>query len=608
MSSKIFLKGVILNIKFLIWVSFSFLIFLSLLFLTLTSCTKEYYSEETVIANIGNTSITAYDFRISYELASPGKKITASDINLKKESYLKTMVEDKLLTLEGLERKLDEDKDIQRLLNWYEKEAVIRELYKEVVSDEVNVDESEIRDAYILSNQKLYLRQFLYQSKEEANNVYHRLQNGEDFEKIAMENAQSESELEYLITPKEFLWGELDEKFETVAYGLNHMGYSPPLKSDAGYHIVQMVNRKENLIVTESVYNEKYHYIETIIRRRKEAELAKNYIKSAMIDKKLRVNGPIFAKILTNAQNVFKLEKTESPVPIHSQVRLIRPYLANLMDEELIIFEGGHWSVGEFFDRVEDMPHEMRPDMTNPGKLQVSVALMFRDEYLAHEAYNSGLQTRPAVLKDVILIRDEVVAEKMRRSIIDTIQISDEDIRDYYSQKITNYTIPEMVRVQEIMLRDIQLADSLLLAIQNGAEIKKLAKIYSVRKWAAKRGGDLGFISENSFGNIGKEAIRYKVGRIVGPVHIKIDTFTVGYSIFKVIDRKPSNVQSLSEVYNRVSDELLNSKQSEAMERFYSKAEKKYPIALNKDALESIKTSEELGTGRPIDILKLVRR
>ncbi len=52
-----------------------------------------------------------------------------------------------------------------KLPSWYEKQAVIRKLYREVVEDQVQISEEELRNAFVLLNQRLVLRQLLYFSE-----------------------------------------------------------------------------------------------------------------------------------------------------------------------------------------------------------------------------------------------------------------------------------------------------------------------------------------------------------------------------------------------------------------------------------------------------------
>lgn len=586
---------------------FKYLIF-GIFLLLYFSCSKEKVNDQTIVAKVGSRPLTVRDFRISYELAPPGEKRSTTDILARKKAYLQKMLEEKLLATAALERGLDKDSTLQPLLKWSEKQAVIRALYRQAVHDQVKVSEDDIRAAYILYNQRLFLRQILVQTAAEANEIYRRIQAGESFEKIAMERATSEQELQHFLTANEFRWGELEERLETAAYGLNHGEVSAPVQSGVGYHLLQLVDRRENLILTETGYADRHHYIETIIRRRKEAALAKAYLKNLMVPKRLKANGPVLRELTRRAQAILREKYREKPVPPYAQARIIRPHLQDLLDKNLLIFDGGAWTVGDVLAQVKKMPPQARPDLTNPGALKVKLALMFRDDFLAKEAYQRDLQDDPEVQTEMRQIREDVVAEKLRRALLDSVTVSEREIRRFYDENIKRYQTPEMVNIREIMVRDRKLADSLYTVVRNGGDIAALAKKFSVRKWAAKNGGDLGFFSRDAFGNLGKKAFELQVGQLSRPLPVKIDTFTVGYSIFRVIARKPLVTPALGDVYDRVSREALSQKKVRVLTHFLDQVKEKHPVTLNEKALAETQTTDELGNGRAIDLVHVSRR
>ncbi len=572
-------------------------------FFLFTACGDETVTDQTVVARIGDQAITAHDFRIQYELAPPGVKPTAKDIIQRKREFLQRIAEDKLYALAGEENGLDKAPEVEKVLKWYEKKAVIRELYRDEIKDRVKVDEAELRQAFVMLNQRLYLRQIVVKTEPQAREIYRRLQNGESYEDIAMSLASSEEELQHYLTPQQFTWGDLDENFETAVFGLNLKETSAPIKTAAGYHLVQLVNRTRNLLLTEYDYQSRRHYVETIIRRRREAQLAKEYLHRLGEKLHPRANGPVLLKLSKRAQSALMQNEHHKPVPPYAQYPLVLPGIQDLLGETLVIYEGGMWTVEDFFNRVKQMPPDKRPDLSDPGKLQVALALMVRDEFLAQEGYRRELEHRPAVQAEVERIREDILTEKMRHTLLDTVQISDREIRQFYEKNITRYQIPETINIREIMVRKRPLADSLYRLIRQGADMAKLAKQYSVRKWAAKKGGELGYFSRDAFGSVGKAAFQRNVGELSPPVPVKIDTFTVGYSVFRVIDRKPAITQPFEKIYNKVAADALKGKKQLTEERFLTALRKKYPVWLNEDALTSIQTTDELGTGRAMDFV-----
>jgi len=568
------------------------------------SCEKEI-NDDTIIASVGDIEISARDFLISYEL-SPVKK-NPQTVKDKKSAHLSSMIENKLLTIAGLETKLDEQEDVKRLLKWYEKQAVIRELYRQEIRNQVEVSEEEMREAFKLLNEKISLQQFLVSSENQAQKIYQRGLNGETFEDIAMDLADSDEQLNHMLTPSEFTWGELEENLEMAAFGLNENEISAPIKTSSGYHVIQLVDRKENLILTEYDYQNRQHYIETIIRHRKEAKLARAYAIKLMEWLRPKAVGPILLELTNRAKDALRIESSEGKLPPYFQARKIRPHLNELIDENLVIFNGSSWTVGHFIDLVSIAHPKSRPDLTNPGPLQIYLSIMVRDEFLAKQGYQQGLEYSENVQEEINHLRDEILAFRMRGTVLDTIEVSPDEISKFYQENFDDYKTPEMVKVQEIMVHDRGLADSLYREIQNGADFASLSQKFSVRKWSAKIGGDLGFIARDAFGDLGKKAFRLKIGELSSPNPIKLQNKVVGYSILKIVARKEAHVPKLNDIYGKVADHTLKAKRNAVLARFLNNIKEQHPVSVDESVVASIKTTDELSTGRPIDILKVTR-
>ena len=411
-----------------------------------------------------------------------------------------------------------------------------------------------------------------------------------------------------MLSAREFTWGQVDENLETALFGLNLNEISAPIKTSSGYHIVQLINRKRNVLLTEYDYQGRQHYVETIIRRRREASLGKEYATSLMESLRPRAVGPVLLELTELAKHALRTEGTEVQLPPHLQVHKVRPYLEEIMDRELVVYNGGSWTVGQFLELVVEAQPNSRPDLTKPGPLQIYLSVLIRDEFLADLGYQRKLQKSEAVIEEVERVRDELLASRLRRALWDTVQISNKEIQDYFEQNKDKYKIPEMVDVQEIMVRDKTTADSLHDVVARGDNLADLAREHSVRKWAAKKGGALGYISEDTFGEIGRRAVKMSIGELSGSVPVKVSGVTVGYSVFRVIGRKPVQSPQLSEISSKVSRDALRSKRLAVLDRFLAGVKQQYPVQIDESVLQSIKTIAELtGQGRPIDILRVTR-
>ncbi len=391
-------------------------------------CHSNNKSRPNNVARVGNVYISADDFRISYELSPAVKNEYGNDYFAKKKAHLQAMIDNKLLTIAGEEQHLNEN--FSKILVWYEKQAVIRELYREVVKDKVEISEEEIRNAFPLSNQRLMLRQLLYISEDEAFEAYKRLQKGETFESLAGEQARSETELQYILTPREFKWGEIDERLESVAYNLEAMEVSSPIKIDQIFHLIQLVNRKESLLLTESSFQERSDYIEKTIRLRAEAKLAESYAKTVLSDKHLEVDGQVLLEFTERLRSA-KFYNDETGILLTPMQAGSERNIKDLLDKNLVYFTGGLWTLREFLDYIKYIPPGNRPNLAKPAQLKVDIALIIRDEFMAKESYKRGLEACQTVKKELQQIREELLAIQMRHAITDTVKILEEEIRQY---------------------------------------------------------------------------------------------------------------------------------------------------------------------------------
>ena len=562
-----------------------------------------------MVAQIGEVGISVRDFRVSYELSPPTHQAAGrKGVTERKASHLSGMIETRLLAFAGRAAGFAQAADVQRLLLWYEKQAILRELYLQEIRDQINVNEDEARTAFAFLNEKALVRQFLVKSQPEAAKLYQRFRQGESFEQIALDVAGSQSEFKRLLTASEFTWGELDENLETAIFGLNRDELSAPIKTRAGYHLVQLLNRKKNVFLTEYGYRERQHYVETIIRRRKEARLAREYARRMMSSLRPRAVSHVLLEFTERAKKAVRVANSETYLPAYLQVHQLNSHLQDMLEQDLVLYNSGTWTVGHVLDLVGQMPPNQRPDLTDARALPLSLSQMVRDEFLVDDGYKQNLHERATVKDEVTRIEDQIMASRMRAALLDTVNVSQADVRDYYERNIEHYKIPEMVRVREIMVRDKVLADSLYRAIKIGSDISGLAKDFSVRKWAVERGGDLGYFTRDAFGEIGKQAIQMEVGGLSPPVPVKVDGYTVGYSVFSVTARKSEFTPALSSLHEKVARSALAEKKNRVLQSFLSGVRTNYPVSVDESVLAAIKTLDAaVGTGKSIDILKLTR-
>ncbi|NIW79050.1 MAG: hypothetical protein GWN16_06110, partial [Calditrichae bacterium] len=154
-------------------------------------------------------------------------------------------------------------------------------------------------------------RHLFTDDSEEAHQLYRRLQAGESFETLA---AQVFEDTLLSRNGGDLGWvkaGDLDDEFSNAALNLNKGEISPPVQTRWGYHIIQLLDRKEQVMVTESVLNAQRSSLEKRIRRKKSRRLANRYITDVMADLNPQPNPQKFRRLWNAVVPKDEREKSE---------------------------------------------------------------------------------------------------------------------------------------------------------------------------------------------------------------------------------------------------------------------------------------------------------
>lgn len=233
--------------------------------------TEELYNEELDV----NRKIFKKQYGEEF-LSQVGPDGNTMDKNLKQEVLDKLIIEEIIaqkskekdikVTDEEIEEKLEE---IQSTLGGEEaykefldtngipeeyfrnntkKEILMEKYYKDYL-ESTELDEKEIEEFYEENKDGLVVvraRHILLNDEEEGKKALERLESGEDFEKVALEesldgSAAQGGDLGY------FTQGNMIKEFEDAAFALKVGEISGLVKTEVGYHIIKVEDRKESL-------------------------------------------------------------------------------------------------------------------------------------------------------------------------------------------------------------------------------------------------------------------------------------------------------------------------------------------------------------------------
>ena len=433
-----------------------YFIFASSIFLAGCNGHEKAHSPPIVIikdidSRLKNT-IDEKDFLFNYEF-------TPAVSNLKglaaKKDHLELMIDKKLFAAEGLQRGLDQDEDVQNALAWYKNRAIRQQLFRSKVRDKVVINEDEYRDAYIKYKTNIHVRHLPATTEEDARELQNKLLAGATFQELARQIfkdtvlAGNGGDLGFI------RWGQWDEDFENAAYALKPGEISSPVQTKWSYHIIQLLDIKTNPLITESGFQARKPTLRKILFKRKQAGLADQYLKAFMKDKHVKVYGPSLVFLEELAKQYLGDEK-RLPVVLQKfgdrEINRLVLRSQDHLDETIAVFEGGKWTIGDFLAKLKKTHLSSRPKVVSKKTLKDVVARMVRDEFLLEEGYRLGLDKKQYVQDEMVFWQEQVLYIKMKRTLLDTVSVSLEEMKMAYESKETNRPFEELREKIEVEL------------------------------------------------------------------------------------------------------------------------------------------------------------
>jgi len=409
----------------------------------ITNCQDKEPSRLNVIAKVNDREITRNEFRLFYEL-DPNFGIDSVGLPALKDELNFYIYQ--ILALEKAEREhLTSDPFFDRARNWELRQAVLRELFRQEIQKQVIVSEEELKKEYENKNMMVHVRHIFSKSITEIKKYHERLQKGESFFNLAKEAfddsvmAGSGGDLGWMQL------GDLDDDFSSAVKKLKGNEISDIIQTKWGYHIVQVLDYKKQVLLNDSDFQRQKSALTKKIQRQKSLALSNEYIKSMMQKLNPQPDERIFRLIWNTAVPEPEQEQTVLSRKIsisNSIIEKCRSQIVSNLDEPFITFKGGSISLKEFLERMKSIPISHRPVFKSARELSDQIAAWVRDEFLYMKAVNMELEENETVIKEVCRFTEEQSYNYFLKEIMDKLEIPD-SVRSYFNDKTAH--LPNLV-------------------------------------------------------------------------------------------------------------------------------------------------------------------
>ncbi len=263
-------------------------------------------------------------------------------------------------------------------------QKLLVDLYVEkTLFDTLDVTENDLREMFVRINTSLKARHLYARTRERADSLYARLQQGERFEDLAREVfadsalANSGGSLGY------FGFDETDPAFEEAAYNLEVGAISKPVRTATGYSIIQVEDRKVNPVLTEAEYESKKGGMRWLILDRKRQEARSRFAQELAQELNLEFDEAALNRLLAQIQGELLVPETE----IGDAATLV----TFVADGEPVT-----WNVDDFRTRARYTSEEQRAGVTDVESLKNMISGLAVREVMLRRARELDLNESPA--------------------------------------------------------------------------------------------------------------------------------------------------------------------------------------------------------------------
>lgn len=233
-------------------------------------CGNVFASAKTgnILAQVGSYKLTVEEFETQIQSLPPQLQMALLRNPELKEQFLDRWVDITLIAQEARNQKLDRDPAVQSKIEDIMNAVLAQEFLQRELEGEVDTTDDEIESYYkdhkdeFIDPESVKARHILLkvpegadkkaweEAESRAKDIKERLKKGEDFAELAKKHSDDPGSKDRGGDLGFFTKGRMKPEFESVAFSLKQGEFSDPVKTNFGYHIIEVQEKKAANIKT----------------------------------------------------------------------------------------------------------------------------------------------------------------------------------------------------------------------------------------------------------------------------------------------------------------------------------------------------------------------
>lgn len=393
-----------------------------------------------VLATIGNKKITVREFLTNYEF---GPSFTKREKHSKRR-YLKYMINEKLLAMDGYKQGLDTTQEVTSMLHAISGDIASDEMFMQQIFNKIKVPKSKL-DSALQEKQISYTIKWLYAPTSDSLKFYQsRLVKGISFDSLFNDQLRDSvfSDQRSMNMDKFKLRSRNPVLFKVVDT-LKAGEVSKPIKVPDGYYIVKLVDLWKNEILTQTQKDKELHDARLVIKRDKSDAVSDVYVRKLMLKHKPVIKGKAFDILRSYMGNYTLPKKKYDNWNLANRLKKEVDKLKskNYKNLTLVSLKNNELTLNDFINWYKVRENYLKFDENNfntfSASLEQMIWQMVRDHLLVQQAYSEGYQNKEIVKQQIDWWRDKIVYAVERDKLANSVGL---DIESPSSLKSKNET------------------------------------------------------------------------------------------------------------------------------------------------------------------------
>jgi parvulin-like peptidyl-prolyl isomerase len=507
------------------------------------------------VAMVNGTPVTAAEFRSRYERYLSSTSLR-DNIQVRKQ-VLENMINERLIFRDLEASEAATDPALVAELERIRQQALADGYARRMTTDTMRVSMAQMGEEFRRFNTKLTARYVYARTKEGALALRARLKAGATFDQIAREVFEDPGLATNGGSLGTFGWSEMEEALEDTAYTLKPGELSMPVRLSMGYAIVRVDSRVNvNPLASESDYAKVAGKLGDAIIKRNAPHVLRKHVQSLTdaMHPEFDERG-ITAMLAAWPEGTG--EDTSSAKPDEN-----RPLPPDLRGARIVRLNDVWWTADTLMERLGAVKQRQKRRVHDAGDLKDMVLALAARPVIVARASAMHLERDSLVAMQIETMSGECRLRSWARLVQDTVGkagFPDTLLQRVYRENTATFSDPPMVNVAEVLVRTEGEARRIADVARRGADFAGLARKHSIRLWAAKRGGELGYNTVAGFGVMGEKLFAAPPGTIVGP-----DLVDPYWGVFKVLARRQGKLHTFDESREHLLTQTRSMKQKDA--------------------------------------------